>query len=110
MIKYYTNEEKKQIVAVLNGTRFDVIKKINKIVDSGNFAYYYNEKCLMPHSFRVVVTCDPADEFDVETGKKIAKKRIMERYYRSFDKRVEYFMKDINSMCSKFSKYNKKSA
>lgn len=107
MIKYYVNKDKRQVIGVIDGTQYDVLKKINKMVDNEKFAYYYNEKCLMPNSFKAVVTCSPDDEFDVEVGKHIAKKRIMERYYNSFDKRMEFFIKDISNMMKNSLKYQK---
>lgn len=105
MIRYYVNNEKRQVIGVLDGTRYDVLKKINKLIDNENFGCYYNVKCLMPDSFKVVVTCDPSDKFDIDIGKKIAKKRIMDRYYKSFDKRMNFFIKDIKNMWSKYLNY-----
>lgn len=106
MIKYFVNEEKKQVIGTLENTKYDVVNKINKMLDGSPFCYC-NDKCLMPDSFKSVVTCDPADEFDIEIGKQIAKKRIMDRYYNSFDKRVEFFIKDADNMSSEFAKYKK---
>jgi len=101
MIKYYVNEGKRQVIGVLDGTKYDVVNKIDKILDGTSFCYI-NDKCLMPDSFRTVVTCDPADEFDVKTGKDKVKERIMNRYYKSFDKRLDIFIDDVNSLWGQF--------
>ena len=101
MIKYYVNDKQRQVIGILDGTRYDAVNKIDKLLDGSPFCYV-NEKCLMPDSFKAVVTCDPADEFDVDTGKKIAKERIMDRYYSSFDKRIEVFITDVNDLWGKF--------
>lgn len=105
MIKYYVNEEKRLVIAVLNGTTYDVINKISKMTYDNNFLYHYSKKYLMPNSFKSVVVCDPKDDFDVETGKAIAKKRVMDRYYQSFDKRMKLFIKDVDGIYSKVLKY-----
>lgn len=101
MIKYFVNEEKRQVIGLLDDTRYDALNKIDKMLDGTPFSYW-NKKCIMPNSFKVVVTCDPSDEFDVEIGKKIAKKRIMDHYYNSFDKRIDVFVTDVNDLCGKF--------
>ena len=91
MIKYFVNEEKRQVIGVLEGTEWDAINKINKMMADTNFCFCPGEKFMMPSEFRAVVQCDERDEFSVEEGKKIAKKRILERYYASLDKRINKF-------------------
>ena len=88
MIKYFVNEDKRQVIGVLDGTEFDAINKINKMMADTNFCFCMNEKYMMPSSFRAVVQCDERDEFDPEIGKRIAKERILDRYYPALDKRV----------------------
>jgi hypothetical protein len=90
-IKYFVNEEKRQVIGLLEGTEWDAINKINKMMLDTGFCFCANEKFMMPSEFRAVVQCDPRDEFIVEEGMKIAKKRIMERYYAALDKRVNKF-------------------
>ena len=90
-IKYFVNEEKRQVIGLLDGTRWDAVNKINKMMLDTDFCLCMCGKYEMPHEFRAVVTCDPSDEFDVEVGKKIAKQRILDRYYTSLDKRVNQF-------------------
>jgi hypothetical protein len=43
----------------------------------------------MPSEYRAVVQCDERDEFDPEIGKRIAKARILDRYYPALNKRVK---------------------
>lgn len=90
-IKYFVNEEKRQVIGVLDGTEWDAINKINKMMVDTNFCFCATEKYMMPSFFRAVVQCDERDEFNVDEGKKIAKKRILDRYYASLDKRVNKF-------------------
>ena len=87
MIKYIIAEDRRTVVATLSNTQDDVIKKIRKMLDGTKFSVAL-DAFKMPKSFRVEVKCDPRDDFDPEVGMAIAKKRLMERYYRSFDKRI----------------------
>jgi hypothetical protein len=91
MIKYFVNEDKRQVIAVLENTKWDAFNKIEKMMADTEFCLVPCEKYTMPSQFKVVVTCDPRDEFDVEVGKKIAKKRVLKNYYASLDKRIGKF-------------------
>ena len=90
-IKYFVNEEKRQVIGLLENTRWDAYNKICKILKDTEFCFVPSEKYMMPAEYRVVVQCDPSDEFSVEEGKKIAKKRILDRYYPALHKRVGKF-------------------
>lgn len=90
-IKYFVNEEKRQVIAVLENTKWDACNKIEKMIADTEFCLTICKKYLMPNQFKVTVTCDPRDEFNVEVGKKIAKKRVLKNYYASLDKRVGKF-------------------
>lgn len=91
MIKYFINEEKRQVIGLLENTRWDAYNKVCKMVRDTDFCVVANEKLMMPDKFRVVVQCDERDEFDPEIGKKIAKERLLKNYYASLDKRVSKF-------------------
>lgn len=88
-IKYFINEEKRQVIGLLENTRYDAINKIEKMLGDTEFCFCGGKKYLMPSEYRAVVQCDPRDEFSVEEGKKKAKERIMKRYHPALDKRVK---------------------
>ena len=90
-IKYFVNEEKRQVIGLLEDTRWDAYIKMCKMIRDTDFCLTACKEYEMPNEFRAVVQCDPADEFSVEEGKNIAKQRIMDRYYHSLDKRVDKF-------------------
>ena len=90
-IKYFVNEEKRQVIGLLENTRWDAVNKISKMVRDTDFCVVPSNKYQMPNEFRVVVQCDERDPFDPEVGKKIAKKRILDRYYPALHKRVGKF-------------------
>ena len=91
MIKYFVNEEKRQVIAVLENTEWDAYNKIEKMIADTEFCLVPNKKYRMPSQFKVTVTCDPRDEFNIEVGKDIAKKRVLKNYYASLDKRIGKF-------------------
>ena len=90
-IKYFVNEEKRQVIGLLENTQWDAYNKISKMVRDTDFCVAPSKKYMMPAEFRAVVQCDPQDEFNVEEGMKIAKKRILDRYYPALHKRVDKF-------------------
>lgn len=94
-IKYFVNEEKRQVIGVLSGTRWDAINKIDKMIGDTDFCLAISKKYQMANEFRAVVQCDERDEFNPEVGMTIAKKRIMERYYAALDKRVNKFREAV---------------
>ena len=99
-IKYYPVPEKRQVIAVLNNCKFDAYNKIDKILSETNLVLVEpdstkRDRYLMPDTFKVIVTCDPRDTYDIEEGKKIAKKRLMKNYYKSLDKKLYAFQKEI---------------
>lgn len=91
MIKYFINEEKRQVIGLLEDTQWDAYNKISKMIRDTDFCVAACEKYMMPSEFRAVVQCDPKDEFIPEVGMKYAKKRILDRYYAALDKRVNKF-------------------
>ena len=93
-IQYYPIPERRQMIAVLNGTEYDAVYKINKMMKDTYFCVC-SDKYLMPRSFKTIVQCDERDEFNEEEGKKIAKKRIMDKYHKSFDKKIAKFREDL---------------
>lgn len=95
MIKYFINEEKQQVIGLLENTRWDAYNKIGKMIRDTDFCVAPREKYMMPDEFRAVVQCDQTDEFSVEEGKRLAKKRILDRYYTSFDNRINKFINEV---------------
>lgn len=93
MIKYFVNEKKRQVIGLLEGTRWDAVNKISKMMQDTDFCVVPSKKYQMPDEYRAVVQCADEDEFNPEVGKNIAKKRILDRYYTALDKRIAKFRK-----------------
>ena len=106
-VKYHVIPEKRMVVATLNNTSMDAINKIAKMTDEFG-CYAYQEKFSMPHNFRAVAVCHPMDTFDVEKGKQIAKKKLMDKYYKNFDSKIAMFRKTVERLHAKaFREYNR---
>jgi hypothetical protein len=103
-IKYVVLEEEKKVIAILNNTSNDAYNKAMKMCRElgdrcPNIYICPNlNKMRMPNVFRAIVTCDPEDEFNAETGKDIAKRICLENYYRSLDKRIDKFVGDLETI------------
>lgn len=103
-IKYYVSEKKRQVIGVLSDCQYDAINKIDKMIRDTDFCFCPSEKYLMPKEYRAVVQCDPRDEFSIEKGMKIAKERILKRYYPALDKRVSKFFDALLALNGKIFK------
>ena len=111
-IKYVVLPEKKTVIAILPNTQYDAYNKAMKIcreLSQGQTKVYICpnlEKMLMPNEFKVTVVCDNDDEFDVTEGKRIAKSRCLDNYYRSFDKRINAFKESIGIISKRYNVQN----
>ncbi len=99
-IKYTVIPEKKIVVAMLENTQYDAINKIDKIMCDVKFCIC-SKNYLMPNRFVSVVLCDEHDEFDVEFGKRRAKKIVLDNYDKSMKKRLARFKKDVVAFSEK---------
>lgn len=106
MIKYFVNEEKKYVIAKLENTREDAYKFL--------FEHFplivYNDVCGYPefymrNSYSVTVKCDSEDTFNVEEGKRIAKERLLNKYYRQKDYIIYNALKRYSDHIDEMVKY-----
>jgi hypothetical protein len=82
------------VKAMLENTTYDACNKIDKMLRDTPFCAY-SDKYLMPNRFVAEVLCDERDEFNVEFGKKRAKKILLDNYYKSLDKKIAKFREDM---------------
>ena len=102
-IKYVVNEEKQTVVAILNDCCFDTVKKIDKTFISKSNSFYSSfgfndDRYRMNNTYKAVAKCSHGDVFDVNTGKKIAKKKVLAKYYKAMDKRMNLFYNDMQEI------------
>lgn len=106
MIKYYVNEKRRTVIAVLENTTNDCINYARKNVGVPDVPNAILKVGKMPERFRVEIVCSPEDTFDVEKGKQIAKRHILANYWRSRHKamrKVADAMKGYAKTMKKFS-------
>ena len=94
MIKYYSIPSQGKTVAILRNTEMDAINKIGKMMSDFDWGFC-TKKYLMPQQFRAVVKVHGDDVFDAEKGMQLAKEKLMAKYYKAFDKRIDMFRSDL---------------
>ena len=95
-IKFAVNEDKREVIAYTKGTAYDAIRYVERKLPMGVEFYGMFMKGLMPDEFRSTVVCHPDDTFNVSEGMKIARKRLLDKYWRSRHKAVHRIKKEIN--------------
>lgn len=100
-IKYIVIPEKKQTIGILTNCEYDAVNRIEKLMGDG-FHLCDLRKYMMPHTFKATVTCYPGDEYNEEEGKRRAKKKLLQNYYRSVDKRIDKFREELLVLNGKF--------
>lgn len=103
MIRYIVNEEKKTVVAILESvnkygevmTEIDAFRKLRKILGHSNASAYTHPYLMMESRYVAKATCHGDDEFDVAKGKKIAKRKVKDKYYKALDRRLLRYSEDL---------------
>lgn len=106
-IKYYSNPSKQETIAVMHGTEFSCINKLDKILDCHGMFVSAN-KYLMPTKFRVKVKCHPDDVYSEEEGRKQAKRKLLNAYHKALDKRLDMFRTELIQVNSKIFETDEK--
>jgi hypothetical protein len=106
MIKYVTIPERQETIAILNGTEFDAVFKIDKMLESIGASIYDYKKYLMPRTFKATVKCDPRDTYSEEEGRRRAKEKLMRNYHKSVDKRIAMFRNSMLELNGKVFENN----
>lgn len=107
-IKYSVMEDQQKVMAILDNVRFDACKQIEKQLRNSNIKFECTAEYLMPKTFKAVVKVQAPDVFDIEVGKKLAKKKVLDHYYRSLHKRVNKFVASMEKTTSELKKLEKR--
>jgi hypothetical protein len=59
------------------------------------------DKYMMNDTYRVSVRCFADDEFDEVQGRAYAKEKLMKKYYKDFDRKIDMFRSDIIELNSR---------
>ena len=93
-IKYYYQPFTQKTYAELRGCRFDAINKISKFMSGFDWCMCTN-KYMMRDTYRVSVKLADGDEHNEKVARTYAKEKLMQRYYRDFDRCIEMFRADL---------------
>ena len=107
--------KKKSVTAILEGTEFDAVNRINNRLRNANIPWYIvtenvHPELIMPNKFVATVKCDERDVFSVEFGRDRAKKVVMDNYYKSMNKRIHKCAERIKAMHCEFCDGNENNA
>ena len=115
-VKYFVNEEKRTVVAVLEGTRYlfqDFIYENDGLM-SVNVHYDFDDRYCLPNRFIGIAKCSVNDEWNEQLGKLIAFDRLKEKVNNSFVKCANKYVEDIdkssNTFCNNTQAYLNKLA
>lgn len=95
-MKFFVNEEKRTVVAIVENCTNDFRSRISKnpffsviyVADD----YKGGEWTFMNDSYKGIAKCSPEDTFDVEIGKTIAMNRALRKYYSDLRNKYSCFM------------------
>lgn len=115
-VKYFVNEEKRTVVAVLEGTEClftDFMYENNGPLPCRDY-YELDNRYSLPNRFVGIAKCSVNDEWNEQLGKLIAFDRLKEKVNNSFvkcaNKYVEDIDKSINTFCNNTQAYLNKLA
>lgn len=102
--RFIVNEDARKVVCIIDHTRDLFLDYVNKNLrirsdcdsDWGGYGSHLYPKLKMPDKFVGIATCDPEDEFSVETGKLIAFSRAKDKIHNSFFKRANTYINTLD--------------
>lgn len=91
--EYFVNKDAGTVTCVLWSNKLAATEYVNNHFMQNNIKIYYagynfDERFCMPVKFTGIAKCSEHDEFDAETGKRIARRRAMELYQKSLWKHI----------------------
>lgn len=91
--EYFVNKDAGTVTCVLRSSKLAAAEYINNHFMQNNIkiycaSYNFDERFCMSVKFVGLARCSEHDEFDVETGKRIARRRAMELYQKSLWKHI----------------------
>ena len=103
-VKYFVNEEKRTVVAVLEGTEclfVDFMYENNGPLPCRDY-YELDDRYSLPNRFVGIAKCSVNDEWNEQLGKLIAFDRLKEKVNNSFIKCANKYVEDIDNEINTF--------
>ena len=97
-IRYFINEEKRTVTAIHDfGIRGDAFENILKADSATPIDIDWDYSGLrIDDKVVAVAKCHPEDEFDVEKGIEVARKKLLQKYNRMKFKAIERYIKTLD--------------
>lgn len=100
------------VKATIYGCKYDAMDKLNSkfIAPSTSDIRIEDRWCkdnhyLMRNSYSAIARCMDGDEYDFEVGKRIAAKKLAEKYNKAIDKRMARFLIHMDKTLKAMDKY-----
>lgn len=100
------------VKATIYGCRYDALDKLNRkfIAPSTSDIRIEDSWCkdngyLMRPSYSAIARCAEDDTYDFEVGKRVAAKRLAEKYNKAIDRRMAKFLIHMNKTLENMDKY-----
>lgn len=101
------------VKATINDCTYDALEKLNRKfiapstsdIEIDNHWDARNNEYLMRYSYSAIARCSADDEYDFEVGKRIAAKRLAEKYNKAVDRRLAKFLVHMNKALKSMDKY-----
>lgn len=93
-IRYYVNEKKKTVAAVMYNCRKQAHKEVCEIF--GRLKFWRCINVVIKDTYRGKSHCIGTDKFDLETGMRIAREHMLAKYYRDYFNALD---KDAEILC-----------
>lgn len=100
-IEYVVNEEKRTVVAIMRDCALDGEVLIENDIGKSNLMLFWGKasgRYLINNTYRGKAVCSVEDKWDVELGKRIARNRMLNKYYKAKLRVLKLALKDINSV------------
>ena len=99
-IYYYIDEGARTIAAVMKDCEFDVIRDIEKVFpDLGyTFSTLKLNQYMLNNVYRAKTKCAESDEWDEEKGMKIAREKMLNKYYSARQKAFKRALRDFSGI------------
>lgn len=104
-VKYYVNRDKRTVVCVLSGCRWNASNRITKQVQ--NYDYFINPygEFRIKDEYVGIAKCSPEDTWDEDYGQKLAFARARKNRDDAINNQVYKALNTLRTAVDKLSKY-----
>lgn len=104
-IRYVINEDKRTVVAIMEHCgkdAWDIFTHDFEAEGVDVLRLFLNIKNYLKDTYRAKAKCSLDDEWDVEIGKKIAREKMLAKYYRDLAKTMENYINIAHNIMMRF--------